>query len=64
MTKRDYEGIAKILNQYVDPRRLGVADHITTKLADYFEATNAHFDRDKFFHAVYLVGKYKGETSG
>ena len=48
MTKKDYIGIAKILNKYIGKD----SEHmLLLKLCQYFKKNNPNFDADKFIEA-------------
>lgn len=59
LTKKHYKEIAQIINDEFGPHYkmhpdlVQVKAHLCSKLADYFEADNPNFNRERFMDACY-----------
>lgn len=53
LTKKDYEAIARIVNELVDNENNINRDDLVEHLSDYFEKDNPNFDKDLFHKACY-----------
>ena len=59
MTRKDFERIAKIINDQAKDVTTGISDRVllnelANKFADNFKAENPRFDRDRFMRACSL----------
>lgn len=52
-TKKDYEAIARLINDLANEKGDIDRRDLVGNLADYFEKDNPNFDRDLFYKACY-----------